>query len=158
MMQNAAPMQTITTHMTFTAPPDEVWRRLMFYEQIEDRPPLHLRLLLPEPINTIGRKSQVGDEARCNYQGGYLIKRVTGVEPGQRYAFEVAEQSLPIRGGMKLSGGEYRLEQLDGGRTQVTLSTRYLSRLRPRWLWGFVEVLVCHAFHRHILRAMRRGL
>jgi len=148
----------VATKMTFTASPDEVWNRLMFYEQIEERPPLHLRLLLPEPINTVGSKSAVGDEARCNYQNGYLVKRVTEIEPGQRYAFEVAEQALPIRGGMTLSGGEYRLQPLEGGRTEVTLSTRYRSLLRPRWLWGLIEVMVCHAFHRHILRAMRRGL
>lgn len=145
----------IATRMTFAALPDRVWSRLMFYEQIELRPPFHLRLLLPEPIRTIGKKSVVGDEAQCLYRSGHLIKRVTHIDPGRHYAFEVAEQALCI-GGVKLSGGEYTLKQLESDRTQVTLATVYLSPRRPRWFWKPIEAAVCHSFHRHILRAMRR--
>jgi hypothetical protein len=128
----------------------------MFYEQIDQRPPLHLRLLLPAPIETAGRKSEIGDEARCLYQGGYLIKRVTQVDPGRRYAFEVAEQALVVGGGVRLAGGEYVISELARGRAEVRIVTRYASHKRPRWLWRPIERAVCHSFHRHILRAMRR--
>src|SRR5204863_6829260 len=37
---------SVATSMIFQAEPAEVWERLMFYEQIHRRPPLHLRLLL----------------------------------------------------------------------------------------------------------------
>jgi hypothetical protein len=147
----------VATRMTFVASPERVWSRLMFYEQIETRPPLHLRLLLPVPVGTVGRKSVVGDEAKCLYQSGHLVKRVTRIDPGRHYAFEVAEQSLEV-GGMTLSGGEYTLDEIEAGRTQVTLATRYVSPRRPRWIWRPIEEAVCHAFHRHILRAMRRNL
>jgi len=36
-----------------------VWRSLMFYEQIEESAPLHLRLLLPLPIGAGGSKLAV---------------------------------------------------------------------------------------------------
>ncbi len=49
---------SIVTRMRFAASPERVWHGLMFYEQIEERPPLHLRLLLPRPIRTEGRKSK----------------------------------------------------------------------------------------------------
>ena len=149
---------SVATSMIFDATPADVWKRLMFYEQIEQRPPLHLRWLLPVPIETAGRKSEIGDEARCLYEGGYLIKRVTEVDPGRRYAFEVAEQALVVGGGMTLSGGEYLIHELARGRAEVRIVTRYASRRRPRWLWRPIERAVCHSFHRHILRAMRRKL
>jgi len=149
-------LATVVTSMVFASSPEQAWNRLMFYEQIDGRPPLHLRLLLPVPIETIGRKSEVGDEARCLYEGGFLIKRVTEVEPGRRYAFEIAEQSLDVGGGMKLSGGEYLLREVGPRQTDVQITTRYTSPRRPRWLWAPVESAVCHAFHRHILNAMRR--
>ena len=153
----ATPATTsVATSMIFDAEPADVWDRLMFYEQIDQRPPLHLRLLLPMPIETAGRKSEIGDEARCLYQGGYLIKRVTQVEPRRRYVFEVAEQALVVGGGVKLSGGEYVIRELARGRAEVRIVTRYTSRRWPRWLWRPVERAVCHSFHRHILRAMRR--
>lgn len=148
---------SVITPMTFAASPAQVWGRLLYYEQIEEPPPLHLRLLLPVPIRTVGRKSQVGDEAECIYEGGYLIKRITRFEAERCYAFEIVEQALAIGGGMKLSGGEYALREIPGG-TEVSLSTRYQSRRRPRWLWQPFEAAVCHSFHRHILRAMRREL
>ena len=146
----------VTTRMTFAAPPGRAWEALLFYEQIDERPPLHLRLLLPVPVRTEGRKSAVGDEARCIYEGGHLVKRVTAVEPGRRYAFAVVEQALAVGGGIRLAGGEYALRALAGGGTEVETATRYTSPRRPRWLWRRVEAFVCHAFHRHILRAMRR--
>lgn len=129
----------------------------MFYEQIDQRPPLHLRLLLPTPIETAGRKTEIGDEARCLYRGGYLIKRVTQVEPRCRYVFEVAEQALVVGGGVQLSGGEYVIREHRRG-AEVQIVTRYTSPRWPRWLWRPVERAVCHSFHRHILRAMRRKL
>jgi hypothetical protein len=148
----------VETCMVFAATPAQVWERLIFYEQVELRPPLHLRLLLPAPIETVGPKSKVGDEARCLYEGGHLTKRITQVEPGLRYAFEVVEQSLAVGGGVRLAGGEYALRELEPGRVEVRATTHYRSPRRPRWAWRVIERAVCHAFHRHILRAMRRSL
>lgn len=147
---------SVATSMIFQAAPAAVWDGLMFYEQIDRRPPLHLRLLLPVPIETAGSKSAIGDEAHCRYESGYLVKRVTRVEPGRRYVFEVAEQALVVGGGIRLSGGEYAIRELAPGRAEVRVVTRYTSARRPRWLWRPIERAVCHAFHRHILRAMRR--
>ncbi len=148
--------RTVVTRMDFSASPQQVWDGLMFYEQIEETPPLLLRLLLPVPLRTEGPKSVVGDQATCVYEGGHLLKRVTRIDPCRHYGFEVAEQNLALGGGLVLSGGSYTLSQRQGGRTEVAVTTRYLSRRRPGWLWRPIEATVCHVFHRHLLRAMRR--
>jgi len=148
---------SIVTRMKFAASPEQAWDRLLFYEQIAERPPLHLRLLLPLPIRTEGRKSRVGDDTRCVYAGGHLLKRVTRIDRGRRYEFEVVEQHLTIGGGMRLVGGSYTLRDLPDGHAEVALETRYLSPKHPRWLWEPIEAAVCHAFHRHILGTMRRN-
>jgi len=147
---------SVLTPMMFAGPPGEVWNRLMFYEQIDERPPLDLRLLLPVPKGTEGRKSRVGDEARCLYHGGHLVKRVTHIDTGRHYGFEIVEQALDVAGGIRLAGGGYTLREVVGGGTEVTLSTRYASPKRPRWLWKPIDAAVCHRLHRHILGAMRR--
>lgn len=148
----------ISTAMTIAAAPEAIWDRLIFYEQLEGRPPLHLRLLLPVPIETIGRKSQVGDEARCVYEGGHLIKRVTRLDPPRSYEFDVVEQELALGGGMRLVGGDYRIRPLADGRCELRITTRYHGARRPRWMWRPIERTVCHSFHRHLLRAMRRAI
>ena len=144
--------------MRFAASPEQVWDALMFYEEIEEPPPLHLRLLLPLPIRTHGSKLAVGDEAMCLYEGGHLLKRVTHIDPCRHYGFEVVEQHLVVGGGLLLSGGDYRLRELSPRATEVAVTTRYLSRKRPAWLWKPIEATVCHMFHRHLLSAVRRGV
>ncbi len=147
--------KAVITKMMFAASPAQAWDGLMFFEEIERTPPLHLRLLLPVPIRTEGSKSKVGDEARCLYRGGHLIKRIIRIDLGRSYEFAVVEQDLAIGGGMKLAGGGYKLREVAADRTEVTLATRYFSPRRPRWVWRSIERMVCHLFHRHILAAMR---
>jgi len=130
----------------------------MYYEQIPFLPPLHLRLLLPAPKRTEGRRSAVGDETRCVYDRGHLLKRVTRIDPSRHYGFDVVEQELAIGGGIRLMGGSYTLLELPDGSTRIALETRYESCVRPRWLGRLAEAAVCHAFHRYILGAMRRRL
>jgi hypothetical protein len=146
---------SVVTGVRVAASPGRVWDGLMFYEQIPRRPPLHLRLLLPSPIGAEGRRSVVGDETRCVYANGHLLKRVTRVDPGRHYGFDVVEQELAIASGIRLTGGSYTLLELPDGSTRIGLETRYVSCVRPRWLWKRIEAAVCHAFHRHILAAMR---
>jgi hypothetical protein len=142
--------------MAFAAPPERVWNGLMFYEQIDERPPLHLRLLLPVPIGTEKTKSTVGAHVRCSYEGGHLVKRITEIDPKRHYGFDVVEQTLAIGGGLTLSGGGYSLRELPDGHTEVAVTTRYTGGRRPGWFWKPVEAAVCHLFHRHLLAAMRR--
>jgi len=152
----APPSTSIVTRMNFAAPPEQVWGGLLFYEQIDEPPPLYLRMLLPLPIRTDGAKSAIGDEATCLYEGGYLLKRVTHIDPGVHCGFEVVEQNLTVGGGLKLLGGGYTLRELPHRRTEVAVTTRYESPKRPGWLWKPIEATVCHMFHRHLLSAMRR--
>jgi len=147
---------SVVTRMVFAASPERVWQGLVFYEELGGRPPWHLRLLLPVPIRTEGKVSAVGDEATCLYEGGHLLKRITKIEQGDLYEFEVAEQALSVGGGMRLSGGRYSLRGLPDGQTEVSVETRYLSRKWPRWFWRPLEKMVCHLFHRYLLGTMRR--
>ncbi len=154
----AAPRpDTVVTHMRVGAAPDAVWKSLVFYEGLEEAPPLHLRLLLPRPIRTEGSKSAVGDQATCLYQGGHLLKRVTRIDVDRLYEFKVVEQRLGIGGGIRLRGGSYSIRALPAGDSELCITTHYVSRNRPRWLARPVEEVVCHLFHRHLLGAIRRS-
>ena len=149
---------SVITYQDFSASTEAVWEALMFYEEIEESLPLVLRALLPKPIGSEGCKSEIGSEIKCRYVNGHLLKRVTHVIRGRSYSFDVVEQSLALRGGIKLLGGNYTLSDLSGDRTRVALATRYQSPNRPRWLYGRLEAVICHSFHRHILAAMETNV
>lgn len=147
---------SIVTRMVFAAPPERVWNGLLFYEQIDERPPWYLRLVLPSPIRTEGVKSRVGDEVKCLYEHGHLTKRITRIDMLHRYEFDVIEQSLEFGGGVVLTGGGYTLRSLGGGGTEVGVITRFAGGMHRGWLGKFVVATACHMFHRHLLAAMRQ--
>lgn len=155
-MSTALKSVIVVTPMDVSATPERVWKSLVFYEGLDEAPPLYLRMLLPRPIRTEGEKSAVGDQATCLYQGGHLLKRLTKVEPNRLYEFAVVEQRLNLGGGVQLSGGCYALRELAGGHTELSMTTRYTSRNWPRWVMQPVEEAVCHLFHRHLLGAIKR--
>lgn len=148
---------TIVTRKPIAATPSRVWDALVFYEQIDRQPPWLLRTLLPRPLGTEGTKSAPGDEALCRYEGGHLLKRITHVEPGVRYAFEVARQDLQLGRGLRLHGGSYALRPLDGQSTELAVTTNYSAGTGPAWLLRPVEAFVCHRFHRYLLDAIGRA-
>jgi len=147
---------TVVTRRSFAPKKSQLWQSLMFYEQIVEPPPWYLRLLLPRPIRTEGAKSAVGDEALCLYDGGHLIKRVTRIDPGHRYEFAVVEQKLSLGAAIQLSGGSYTLREIDGGRTELSVTTHYTGGRSPRWAWRPIEAAFCHLFHRHLLESIGR--
>ena len=155
-LDSAEKSTSVVTSVKVFATPAQVWDSLVFYEGLDEAPPLYLRLLLPRPIRTEGSKSAVGDQATCLYQGGHLLKQLTTIDPQRLYEFKVVEQNLGIGGGIRLSGGCYALRALPGGDTQLSITTGYTSRNRPRWLVQPVEEAVCHLFHRHLLGAIKR--
>lgn len=147
---------SVITQADFIEPPSNVWNGLLLYEEIEARPPWHLRLLLPVPIGNEGRVAEVGDTVGCLYETGRLVKRATRLQENRLYEFDVIEQDLPMGGGVRLSGGGYTLSELDDGGTRLSIETRYLGSRRPRRLWEPVERLTCRAFHRHLLHVIRQ--
>lgn len=153
----AARPTSVLTAIRCAAPRDRVWNALVFFEEIGRRPPWPLRALLPAPLRAEGARSAVGDETRCLYESGDLVKRMTLVRPPLRCEFDVIAQALEIPGGIRLAGGGYSLEEAADGSTRVAIETRYYGSRRPRALCRPIEAAVCHAFHRHILRAIRRG-
>lgn len=150
-------LRVVSTSEDFPVAPAIVWQTLLFYEELSAAPPFFLRWLLPVPLGTAGSKSTVGSEVKCRYAGGHLLKRVSAIVEMRRFAFDVIEQNLALRG-VRVLGGEYNLRSVAPARTRVTVSTRYASPHRPDWICARFEAAVCHCFHRHLLGAMRQNL
>jgi hypothetical protein len=149
----AVAAEAVTTHARFDAPPDAVWRGLMFYEEVPHRPPLLLRLFLPTPVATEGNDKRVGTVVECRYSSGKLRKRFTALEPPSLVRFEVIDQRLGVEHCVTTVEGSYQI-RADGDGSEVALTTVYRGHLRPRRLWRPFERLLAHQLHRHILSGM----
>lgn len=141
--------ECVSTASRLAAPAERVWQALVTYEEVRERPAWWLRLLIPQPVGTEGDKTVPGALVRCQYETGSLMKRITRVEPPGALEFDVIDQKIGLESKIVALGGGYRIE-----RGELVLETRYVSSLRPRWLWRRVEAVVAHAFHRHILKGI----
>jgi hypothetical protein len=149
---------TVVTRVILEGPPDAAWKSVLFYEEVRHHAPLLLRLALPRPVRSEGKKDGVGNQVRCLYQRGHLLKRITRLEEGRLLAFEVLEQELHFERDLTLLDGSFGLEPLPSGGSLLSLTTRYRRRLRPSWLWEPIEEAVTRTLHRHIAEGMRRNL
>jgi hypothetical protein len=146
----------VNTTQIINAPPQAAWHGIQFFEEVR-RPVPWLLWLSPSlrPMYTIGHSEKVGDLKTCVYQRGKLIKQITEVIPGKRLAFKVVEQDRIENDGATLLDGSFDLEPLDGGKqTRVTLTTRYIPLLDPRFAYRWAEALAIHTLHGHVLAGM----
>jgi hypothetical protein len=150
-------VEAVHTKVHLNASPERVWQGMLFYEEVPGRPSALLRMFLPAPIRTQGEKTRVGATIECNYEGGYLEKRITAAEPGRFVRFDVLVQQLGVEDCISMQGGSYEIRAEEGG-SEVVLTTLYRGRLRPRWLWRPLEHFLAHRLHRHILEGMRVAL
>jgi len=150
----ARTIDAVTTSTRFDAPPEAVWQRLMFYEEVPHRPPLLLRTFLPIPVRTHGGGKRVGATVECSYSHGKLVKRIAARERPRLVRFDVIEQRLGVERCVTTVEGSYEI-RAEGAGSEVALTTRYRGHLRPRWLWRPLERLLAHQLHRHILGGIR---
>ena len=149
-------LATVETQAVFQASPEEAWNAIVFFEQMEQEPPFLLRLALPRPVGTTGAKTEVGDTSRCEYENGYLVKKITEREEGKVLGFRVIEQKLHFEHDLELREGSFRLEPgAEPGTTRVTLSSSYRRLTYPAFIWQPAETLVLHTLHGHVLEGMR---
>jgi hypothetical protein len=149
--------ESVTGGVYFDAAPEAVWRRLLFYEDVPGRAPLLLRAVLPCAVRTEGDKTRVGEQVRCTYARGDLVKRITAIEPARLLQFEVIEQNLGIEACVRVRGGSYRCSPCGAG-TFVALVTSYRAYLHPRYLWRPLEALLVRQLHHHLLNGVRVDL
>lgn len=149
-----ARVDQIQTSTIFQESKEAVWRRLLSYEEITLRPPWLLRTILPQPIRTTGDKARLFSDLQCTYRGGHLVKHLVTVDPPHCLRFEVTQQRLGIEPCLRALAGSYQLDS-QGPHTRLLLTTQYLAKLRPRWLWRPIEHHLGHIFHRHLLNGMR---
>ena len=149
--------EAVETALHLNATPEEVWQGILFYEEVPRRPLWFLRIFLPRPIRTDGQKMRLGAIVRCTYDGGHLLKRITAVERARLVRFDVLEQRLGVEDCVSMRQGSYEIRAAEAG-SEVLLTTRYHSHLRPRWLWRPLERCLAHRVHRHILDGMRAAL
>ena len=127
-----------------------------FYEQVKKPAPWPL-WISPElrPRYTTGNSARPGDVRVCVYERGQLKKLTRAVSAPNRLAFDVVQQRDVENRSIRLLDGSFDLIPTDGGRsTRLTLTTRYVPLLYPRWAYAWSERYFVHALHHFVMSGM----
>jgi len=146
----------VQTGLTVDATPEEAWKAIMFYEDVQHSPPWLLHLALPKPIRSEGNKQREGEIVRCFYNCGTICKRISEVRPARKLSFDVVEVVMRSENYANLKDGSFEIEPVGTRQSRITLTTRYERKLTPAWIWELIERQVIHTLHGHVLEGMRR--
>ncbi len=150
-------IEIATTQRVLELRRSEAWRRLAFYEECPGTPPFPLSVAGPKPVRTVVVAGTNGRRRICYFRKGFLTKEVREVRPPTRFAFDVTEQQIGEERSVRVLDGCFDLTAVSAEQTRATLTTRYVAKLRPRWVWRPLERWVCRAVHTHVLDAMEAG-
>ena len=153
-MSNSSHIVRTSGHLSCKA--EKAWEKVCFYEHIETPPSFILRTTLPAPVRTTGTYRKVGDVSRCMYSdGGYLAKKITHIEDGERIDFDIIEQSIRYAGRINLRGGTIEIESHADDTCSVRMLTRYELLGPARFVPRFLINYVVKAMHKIVIRDMQ---
>jgi hypothetical protein len=152
------------------APPAVVWRHVVSFGDLTERPGLLFRLGVAYPLRATIAGEGVGAVRRCVFSTGTFVEPITAWDAPRRLAFDVTGEPRPMRelspwtevhaphldGFLSSRRGEFRLVALPSGRTRLEGSTWYTVAIYPEGYWQPFADAIIHRIHLRVLRHVAR--
>lgn len=162
--------ETVTDSIVVAAPPEAVWRQLL---EVRDIRPAELGWTfsqnlvgVPKPLDARLEGRGVGAVRHVTWGNGVRFREeITRWDQGRAldWRFRFAADSIPdeverhvrVDGNhLSLDSGGYRLEPLSGGRTRLTLTTRYRVRTAFNFYCAWWGDVIVGDLHGNVLRVI----
>ncbi len=142
-------MANITLKRTIGVPIERVWEVLSDFGSVHRYHPG----VETSPIKEGTPTSGVGSERVCNlYDGNHLTERVTDFVEKQKLVIEVIDSSMP----MNTAAGVFDLRPMGQGKTEVTLTMKYVVKFGP--FGAIMDKLLLERTMTRSLNALLAGL
>lgn len=168
-------LHRVDTTVVINATTPEVWKQVIAFPEITERPAWFFRAGIAAPIRARIVGSGVGACRYCEFTTGPFVEPITAWDEPTRndqsgkLAFDVQSQPLPMEEWTPFSGlhpphlddgfvsrrGQFLLTALPDGRTRLTGTTWYDIDVRPRLYWKIWADPTIHAIHRRVLNHIR---
>jgi len=150
----------VTTSRVIRARPQEVWRHVVAFPAIPERPSFWLnRIGLPAPEYTEVDRPAVGAGRRYVFEGGYVFEeRIIELEPGRRITFDITRQPdhPEIMGHAALRRGQMVLTDNGDGTTTITGRSWYSLHVYPAWYYDLWAQAIGHSVHERVFDHVAR--
>jgi hypothetical protein len=160
----------VTSQMEIAAPPEEVWRNVVRFNKITERPEWIFRLGVACPEEARIRGQGVGARRECVFTTGKFVEPITVWDEPSRLAFDVSEQPAPMFEltpyrhihpphldlAFRTLRGEFELVPLHGGGTRLVGRSWYTLGIRPVGYWTIWSDWLVQRIHLRVLRHVKR--
>jgi len=164
-----APLYEVSSAVIVAAPPETVWRHVVSFGPLTERPTGIFRLGIAYPVAATITGAGVGAVRRCEFSTGAFVEPITVWDAPRRLAFDVDSAPAPLRelspytgvsaphvnGYLRSRRGEFRLISLPGGRTRLEGSTWYELDVHPAPYWRWWSDAVITRIHLRVLRHVK---
>lgn len=163
------PLTAITTHVDteiiIDASKQEVWDELVAFSHINEPAEWLFKTGIAYPIDAGISGTGAGAIRKCNFTTGPFIEPITIWDEPNLLAFGVLDQPPPLiewsiysdlriahlDGYFKSVKGQFKLEELSGGRTKLTGTTWYYHSIWPSTYWRLWSDHILHKIHFRVL-------
>ena len=161
-------LMEVKSSVDVDAPPERVWNEVISFPDLPEPDDwvFHTGVAYPVRAEIEGRGA--GAERRCVFSTGAFVEPIDMWDEPQRLAFRVAAQPEPMRewspytihpphldGYLVSRRGEFRLTEIDGGRTRLEGTTWYTNRMWPQFYWQLWSDAIIHRIHLRVLNHIK---
>jgi len=170
-LSTTLPEYEVLTVVEVDAPPEVVWRHVVFFPDLPAASEWFFRCGIACPVRARIVGTGVGAVRHCEFTTGDFVEPITVWDEPHRLAFDVAEQPDPMvelspwrhvhpphlhDRSLQSRRGEFRLVDLGAGRTRLEGRTWYVFDIHPQGYWTLWSDLSIHAIHRRVLDHIKR--
>jgi uncharacterized membrane protein YhaH (DUF805 family) len=162
-------LHEVRSSLEIDARPSRVWEHVIAFPPIKAPPDWISRLGVAYPEYAHIEGSGVGAMRYCVFSTGPFVEPITAWEPARRLAFDVTSSPDPMRelspyknlspphlhGYLRSRRGEFRLVELQGGRTRLEGSTWYEIEMAPEGYWQMWSDFLIHRIHTRVLEHIK---
>ncbi|MDJ0852332.1 MAG: SRPBCC family protein [Myxococcota bacterium] len=159
------PLREVVSVIEIDAAPEEVWPRVIGFSELPPPSRWVFELGIAYPVRARIEGSGAGAVRYCEFSTGPFVEPITRWEPPRRLSFDVVAQPAPMKetspyrtvnaphliDGFVSERGEFRLVELEGGRTRLEGSTWYRIDMFPQVYWAPMADVLLHSIHARVL-------
>jgi hypothetical protein len=158
----------VTTSVEISATPEEVWKNVIAFPQLERPTEFVFKTGIGYPINATIRGQGVGAIRHCNFSTGTFVEPITVWNEPRILKFSVATQPETMKelsfydihpshlhGYWVSKQGQFKLTQLANGHTLLQGTTWYKNRIKPDFYWTFWSDYIVHKIHQRVLKHIK---
>jgi len=162
--QDESELRSVTTSIVINAPPEEVWKNVIAFPQLDEPTEFVFKTGIAYPINATINGGGVGAIRHCNFSTGSFVEPITVWDEPHLLKFSVDEQPATMKeisfydiqpnhlhGYWVSKEGQFKLTRLANGATLLEGTTWYINKIRPAFYWTIWSDYIVHKIHQRVL-------